>query len=203
MAISYPMTLPTNIGFASIEFRAVNAVAVSRSPFTFSTQVQNYSGQMWQADVTLPPMKRDLAEAWVSTLLALRGQYGTFYLYDPLSNSPFDLGGDTTSLTVSGASGSSTVVVTNDGVMKAGTWFSLGSGVNKRLYKVVQDRSGNGDMEIYPALRFDTTGAEVATILNPSGVFRLASNETSWSINEISSYGITFSAVEALGPYVS
>ena len=205
MAISYPVALPTNITFASIDLRAVNAVAVSRSPFTFSTQVQNYSGQMWQADASLPPMKRDLAEAWVSTLLSLRGQYGTFYLGDPLNTSVAGLGGDATFLSVSGFAGDSTVSILADGTINAGTWFSLGTGINKRLYKVLQNvTTSPSTAEIYPALRFDTTlTGGTADLTSAQGVFRLSSNETSWSINEISSYGITLSAVEALAPYES
>ena len=85
MALDYsvPFALPTNIGIAQIELRAINAVAYSRSPFTFAGQVHEYAGKMWQADVTLPPMKRDLAEAWIAFLVSLKGQRGTFYLSYP------------------------------------------------------------------------------------------------------------------------
>jgi hypothetical protein len=88
MAISYPLSTPTNIGIAQIELRAINAVAYSRSPFTFSGQAFAYSGQMWQADISLPNMKRQDAEYWVSFLLSLRGQFGTFLLGDPLGATP-------------------------------------------------------------------------------------------------------------------
>ena len=39
MAITYPLTLPTVAGIASINLRAVNAVSVSSSPFTYKQQV--------------------------------------------------------------------------------------------------------------------------------------------------------------------
>lgn len=194
MALSYPLSLPTTIGIAQVEFRAVNAVAVSQSPFTFQQQVHVYSGQAWQADISLPPVKGDLAEAWVGFLLALRGQSGTFLLGDPLNTSPR---GTATSLTVSGSAGSSSVSATLNGSLKAGDWFSLGSGTSTRLYKVVQDISSTGTMEIYPALRA-TASSTSADLTEAKGAFRLSSNETSWSINDINSYGITFGAVEAL-----
>ena len=96
MAIIYPLSLPTATGIAQIEIRAINAVAYSRSPFTFSGQAHAYSGQMWQADVSLPPMKRDNAEQWIAWLISLRGQFGTFLLNDPCllytSPSPRDRG---------------------------------------------------------------------------------------------------------------
>ena len=194
MAITYPLSLPTTIGIAQIDFRAINAVALSQSPFTFQQQAHVYSGQAWQADITLPPVKGDLAEAWVGFLLALRGQSGTFYLNDPLNTSPR---GTATSLLVTGSSGSSSVTATLNGSLKAGDWFSLGSGTSTRLYKVTQDISSTGTMEIYPALRSTVSGA-TGDLTEAKGAFRLSSNETSWSINDINSYGMSFGAMEAL-----
>jgi len=105
--------------------------------------------------------------------------------------------GTATTLSVTGTSGSSSVTATINGTLKAGDWFSLGSGTSTRLYKVVQDISSSGTMEIYPALRSTVTGAS-ADLTEAKGVFRLSSNETSWSINDVNSYGITFGAMEAL-----
>ena len=194
MALSYPLSLPDTIGIAQIELRATNAVALSSSPFTFQQQVHVYSGQAWSADISLPPVNEELAEAWVGFLLALRGQSGTFYLNDPLNTSPR---GTATSLSVTGSPGSSSVSASLNGSLKAGDWFSLGSGTSTRLYKVVQDINSSGTMEIYPALRSAASGTS-ADLTGAKGVFRLASNETSWSINETNSYGITFGAIEAL-----
>jgi len=88
MAITYPLSLPTVTGIRAVDFRAVNAVAYSASPFTFSGQAHAYPGQMWTADITLPPMKRSSAEEWNAFLLSLRGQSGTFLLGDPLGCVP-------------------------------------------------------------------------------------------------------------------
>jgi len=46
-------------------------------------------------------------------------------------------------------------------------------------------------------LREDYTDAAV-TYNNAKGVFRLATNITSWSINNSSTYGISFDAIEVL-----
>lgn len=199
MAISYPRSLLTHTGFESIELRAMNAVAISRSPFTFDTQVHAYQGQMWQADVTLPPMPREDAEKWVAWLVSLRGQYGTFLLGDPLGASPR---GTATAATVTGVSGDNTVsaVVTSGDTLLAGDYIQLGSAADATLHKVLVDYTGTGaaaDLEIWPALR-TTRSAVSATLTNPQGVFRLASNEQAWSINNTSFYGVTFGAVEAI-----
>jgi hypothetical protein len=55
---------------------------IANSPFTFKGQAHAYAGQMWEADITLPTMKRSDAEQWVSWLISLRGQLGTFLLGD-------------------------------------------------------------------------------------------------------------------------
>jgi hypothetical protein len=199
MAISYPLSLPTVIGIRSIELRAVNAVAYSQSPFTFAGQAHAYQGQMWQADITLPPMNAARAEQWVAFLLSLRGQYGTFLLGDPLRTS---LRGTATSCSITGSSGDNTVSATvpNGETLLAGDYIQLGSASTTTIHKVLVDYTGTGaaaDLEIWPAIRTDHT-ASSATLSNAKGKFRLSSNEQAWSINEASIYGITFGAMEAI-----
>lgn len=87
MAISYPLALPTSIGIANITLSANNAVAISQSPFTFKQQIVQHAGQRWTASVSIPPVRRDLAEPWVSFLLSLNGPVGTFLLGDPNAKS--------------------------------------------------------------------------------------------------------------------
>lgn len=192
MAISYPVSTPTDIGIADIQLSATNAVAVSKSPFTFATQVHAYSGEMWSASVTIPTVRKDLAEPWVAFLLSLRGQYGTFLLGDPNRTSPQ---GTATSATITGSLGDRSVTVAMTGTLKAGDYFQLGSGATAKLHKVLVDQSGNGTLEIWPALRDDYTTAS-ATLTNAKGVFRLASNSTQWGIGSSSAYSIQFDAME-------
>lgn len=194
MAISYPLSLPTSIGIANISLGAENAVAVSSSPFTYRQQVIQHPGQRWTATVSIPPVRREFAEPWVAFLLALRGQVGTFLLGDPAGAAPR---GTAASATVTGTSGASSLSVTMTGTLLAGDYIQLGSGIDATLHKVVQDQSGNGTLEIWPALRKDRT-AVAATLTSPRGLFRLATNQQNWSINESSVYGISFDAVEAL-----
>jgi hypothetical protein len=194
MSITYPLSLPTHTGIRGIELRAVNAVAYSMSPFTFAGQTHAYAGQMWQADVTLPPMKLADAEQWIAFLISLRGQLGTFLLGDPLRTTPR---GTATSATVSGSSGSGSVTVTMSGTLLAGDYIQLGTGDDSTLHKVLQDRSGSGTLEIWPALRKDRSAVS-ATLTSAKGLFRLSTNEQAWSINEASIYGVTFAAREAI-----
>jgi len=194
MAISYPLATPTSIGIESIELRAVNAVATSQSPFTYKQQVISHGGQKWEASVTIPPVHRDLAAPWKSMLVALKGPTGTFLLGDPDYATPQ---GTVSSCTLSGNAGDETPTVVMTGTLKAGDYIQLGSAGNSRLHQVLEDQSGSGTLEIWPALRSTYTNTTVV-FNNPKGVFRLASNVTSWSINNASTYGISFEAVEAL-----
>ena len=199
MSISYPLALPTITGIRSVDFRAVNAVAYSQSPFTFSGQAHAYQGQMWQAEITLPAMNRGTAETWIAFLLSLRGQFGTFLLGDPRG---CVLRGTATSCTITGSAGDNTVspTVTAGQTLVAGDYIQLGSGSSATLHKVLVNYTGTGsaaDLEIWPALRVNRSSA-TATLSNTKGVFRLSSNEQAWSINEASIYGITFAAREAI-----
>lgn len=203
MAISYPLSLPTVTGIRDISFRAKNAVAYSQSPFTFAGQAHAYSGETWEADITLPPMKRAAAEEWLAFLISLRGSYGTFYLGDPDGKTP--RGTVSANTDVSAATGSAgdrtiSLTITLGETLLAGDYIQIGTTSNRTLHKVLADVTGTGaaqDVEIWPALRENKSSAGV-NILNTTGKFRLASNEQSWTANHVSTYGITFGAFEAI-----
>lgn len=194
MAITYPLSTPTSIGIESIELRAVNAVATSQSPFTYKQQIVSHTGQRWEASISIPPVHRDKAAQWKAMLTALKGSVGTFLLGDPDYATPQ---GTVSSCTLTGSAGDETVTVVMTGSLLAGDYIQLGTGSASRLHQVLVDQTGDGSLEIWPALRDDYTTAAV-TFNSPKGVFRLSSNMTSWSINNASTYGISFDAVEAI-----
>jgi len=194
MAITYPLNTPTSIGIEGIELRAVNVVSTSQSPFTFKQQVVSFPGQRWEASVSIPPVHRDLAAPWKAFLTSLKGQAGTFLLSDPDYVTPQ---GDVSSCVLTGSVRSGTATVVMTGTLKAGDYIQLGSGSSSKLHQVLVDQTGDGSLEIWPDLREDYTDATV-TYNNAKGVFRLATNITSWSINNSSTYGISFDAVEVL-----
>lgn len=205
MAITYPISIP-NTDIAKVRLVANNIVGVSQSPFTAVQQVYKYTGQFWEADITLPPMKREQAEYWISFLLKLNGSYGTFLLGDP--NGQTARGVATGTPLVNGASQTGNELITDGwtnsttGILKAGDYIQLGSGSTAKLYKVLDDvnsdSSGNATLTLFPDLRTSPADNATITVSNPKGVFRLNAGATSWDINEASVYGITFGAREAL-----
>lgn len=204
--ISYPLSLPTTSGIMRVRLVANDVVGVSQSPFTAVQQVYRYSGQFWEADITLPPMKRADAEYWISFLLKLNGPYGTFLMGDP--NGATARGVATGTPLVNGAGQTGNELVTDGwttsttGILKAGDYIQLGTGATSRLYKVLDDvnsdGSGNATLTVWPDLRSAPADNAAITVSNTKTTFRLNSAQTSWDINEATIYGLTFGAREAL-----
>lgn len=209
MAESYPLDLPTVSGIASVRLVARNVIGVSESPFTFSQQIFRHQGQRWEADITLPPLRRDDAEEWASFLLRLRGQFGTFLLGDPANATPRGSAGvtpGTPAVNGAGQTGDfldvSGLPVDIDGYLKAGDYIQLGTGVNSTLHKVLQDvdsdASGQATLNLWPQVREALSDESPIIVTNARGVFRLAASDTAWQIQTNRFYGITFGAVEAV-----
>lgn len=206
MALSYPLSLPATKSPAEVTLRARPVVGLSTSPFSFAQQAYVHQGEMWEADVVLPPMKRANAEPWIAFLLALNGRQGTMLLGPDTINtsargtwvgsSPLVRGGSQTGKTLEVDNVSAGVTAL------AGDWFSLGTGSSTRLHKIVQDATANGSgqltLEIWPRLRSSPADNAALTIASPKGVFRLASNVVEWSLQRAQLYGIRFSVLEAL-----
>lgn len=203
MTISYPLTLPTSVSPSSVRFTSIEAIAVSRSPFTFARQVQEHAGNSWGAQVTLPPMTRATAEEWNAFLLKLRGMKGTFFLGDPLAEAP--RGVATGTPLVKGANQTGYTLATDGwthsvtGILLAGDYIQVG----QRLYKVLNDAdsdsSGNATLDIWPQLR--ESPSDNATIITTAtkGIFCLVTNINEiWAADKTLAYDINFDAVEAV-----
>lgn len=208
MAESYPLNTP-NSNIAKVKLVARTAVAISASPFTYAQQVYRHQGQSWEADISLPAMKREDAEYWVSFLLRLRGQYGTFLLGDPSGGTPRGSASvDAGTPVVSGASQTGDYLeidglpLSATGYLKAGDYIQLGSGSTATLHKVLEDVDsdalGAATLNLFPAVRTAPDDNDPVVVSNAKGNFRLASNETMWDIDTATIYGITFGAVEAI-----
>lgn len=203
MAITYPLDMPTTPAPRLVNLIAVSATSVSRSVFTFSSQVHKHAGQIWGAEITLPLMARENAEEWTAFLLKLNGPYGTFRLGDPLAKSP--RGSASGVLTIDGAGQSGqTVAITGlpasiSGVFLAGDYIEI----EERLYKVLVDANsdGSGDavLDIWPRLRSSPINGAGVTYLNPTGLFRLTNSTVPiYSADESRLFELSFSAIEAI-----
>lgn len=209
MAYSFPLSLPTVTGIRNISLRARNVVSISQSPFTLKQQVVSHAGQQWEAEITLPPMTRAEGEEWVSFLVKLKGQRGTFLLGDPSGATPrgsASSNAGTPLVNGSGQTGDSLTIdgcpATVTGYLKAGDYIQLGNASSATLHKVLNDSNTNGDgqttLDIFPSIRTAPADNAAVTVSNAKGLFRLSTSETNWSINEVTHFGITFAAIEVV-----
>ena len=190
------ITIPTTIGYESIVLKAVQASAVSQSPFTFKQQVVRHTGDRWEASISIPPVSRDIAEPWVAFLLRCKGPTNTFNLGDPTAATS-NLG-NIAGMTITGTAGSDSVTVgASSGTIKAGDYFQVGTNADAKLYKALNDAGNTDTLDIFPRLRAYASTTSVDTTA-AVGTFRLASATQEWEITSPTIYGIQFDCFEAI-----
>lgn len=77
------VTMPNTPNFVRSNFILRRAVGSVASPYTGKVRTQEYDGVFWEATVTLPPMRRNVAKNWQSFLLELNGPVNHFKFADP------------------------------------------------------------------------------------------------------------------------
>lgn len=203
MAITYPVDIP-NHNFQSMTMRLVRAVGMTESPFTLQQQVYQYDGARWEMDITLPPLSYVEARQWEAFILSLRGMSGTFIMGNPLHDGPQ---GTATTVLLNGQATVRSTSISVDGAssgqtLKAGDYFQLGSGLDAHIHQVVQDATFNGSgqatLDIEPPLRTTYANNTALDLTLPKGVWRLASNDIGWSVDQASLHGFTIPCMEAL-----
>lgn len=195
-------TMPAAPGIKTIEWTMSSTVGVAQSPFTLQQQVQEWPGQIWQAKVTLPPMSRANAGAWMGFFGSLRGRANTFMLGPAPFKSPLGAAGGTP--VVNGANnGGSTLAtkgwpvgVTN--VLKAGDFVQLGNYLHMVVNSENSDGLGNANFDIWPNIRVTPSDGDQVIVTNPQGIFRMATNDAVFSIDEAIIFGIAFNCMEAI-----
>tara|TARA_R110000850_G_scaffold67367_3_gene150075 strand:- start:26 stop:652 length:627 start_codon:yes stop_codon:yes gene_type:complete len=206
---TYPVTIPATFAPSATSFRIKRIVGASTSIFTGEQQVYQYSGEWWECEVTMPPMRLSAARAFVAFLVSLRGQYGSMYLGDWDARTPLGTASSSAGTPlVKGASQTGNTLLcdgataSQTGYLKAGDYIQIGTGATGKLHMVVADSnsdgSGNFSLDIEPALRTSPADNLAIVVSNTKGVFRLVSNETSWQTNAVSLYGITFAVREII-----
>jgi hypothetical protein len=181
--------------------RAHSVVGIAASPFTGSQQTQEWPGNWWEADVTLPPMTRSDAEAWVTFLIGRHGMSRKFLMGDPSAKTP--RGAATGTPVVDGAGQAGGIIAIRGytpsvaNIQREGDYIQIGS----RLYKILEAEDSNvlgkATFDIFPNLRESPGDGDAVITTNCKGTFRLASNDTEWDVDSASIYGLSFKALEA------
>lgn len=193
-------TIPTTVGFSSVEFGLENNNQVFESPLSNSIQVSELTGARWYATFNLPPMKKDNALEYIGFLQRLQGRVHSFFGYDANHRSPSGtISGST--LLVNGANQTGTSLILDGGanstlVLKAGDFFSVNNELKMITANATTDGSGNVTVNFVPSLRSSPGDDAVITTTNPVCTMKLTGDSTTYSINTSSIYGISFSGVE-------
>lgn len=202
---TYPLTFPNDVAANALRIVPQNAVAISESPFSYTEKAYSWGGERWIFDVSLPPLKRDVAEKYISFLTALRGPYGTFTMRIPAHRAPQGVGTGTPLVKGAGQTGYTLLAdgFTNSvtGILKAGDFINLGTGSASRLHKVTSDVNSNGSGEvtipIWPALR--ASPADNASVYLTDCVCHLRlDGDPAIDLTVDRFYNISFRAVEVL-----
>lgn len=206
MAITYPRDLPDTVSYRSLGLSYSVRAGMTESEFTGKQQVFKHPGERWSAQLALVPKTPAAAAAWLGFLVSLDGRAGSFLFGDPLTvlqgsaaGSPLVAGAHTagaTELALDGFTPSAT------GVFKAGDRFQIGTGASARLYMNLADVNADGaglaTLDIRPRLRLDVVNNAALVTTAPKGLFRLATNQADWSIEEMLVQGIVFPIVEVI-----
>ena len=208
MAISYPLTLPDH-EFASFNMRLARKIGTTISPFTYKAQHFENVGTQWEAEVTLPPLTDEEAKAWQIFFLSCRGTIGTFKMHPPLKAAQNNEIMRTSQAYSAGATSIQfTRNTTGFGDVQAGTWVQINEGGDSskpHLYMALgllnfSGQYSSATCDIQPPLRHSVISGHVCPMSPPYGLWRLASPDIGFSLNEASLYGFTFACVEAMGP---
>ncbi|MGB4107775.1 MAG: hypothetical protein WBK55_08275 [Alphaproteobacteria bacterium] len=189
--------------------RKASVVGVNESPYDLSTQVQVHQGQRWSADIRLPTMRNNAAAAWEAFFGKLNGREGTFLLGDPYREIPQGTAAsDAGTPKVDGAHAARVNQISvkeapanAGGYLLKGDYFQLGAAATATLHQLLEnadvDSDGTTNLLFWPRSREILADNAAITVLNPKGVFRLASNITEVARQPGRLSDLAFSAVEA------
>ena len=187
---------------AEVRARSLQAaVAQVTSPFSLQSQVQDWGGRAWAYDIQLTPTEGADGRALSVFFDALAGAFGRFLFADPsidqsVPGSPVVNGAGQTgeTLSVGGLTPSALA-------FRVGDFFSLGSGLNTRLYRVTADvtadASGEASLPIIPRLRSSPDDNAALEVVAPKVLLRMVGPAPT-SISPAMIHRFSFSAVEAI-----
>ena len=197
MSINYPLTPPSSPGYTQQSWSLTRGVGISESPFTGVQQAVEFDYAKWKAVLSLPPMHRSTASAWISFLTKLHGRRGTFLLGDSDAKQPQNSISGTVTVNSNASVGATNLSISGTTAFKQGDYIQIGSASSSKLYLIVADQDGGSTVQIEPKLKTAAPNGTAVTYSNPKGIFRMDSNSASWETNNISKYGISFSCSEA------
>lgn len=175
---------------AQVDWKRQNLIPEAKSGFTGQSQIYDWNVGYLEAVVTMPPMPDARSRPWLAFVASCDGIKNAFMFADPIRSSPMGTGG---TATVSGSNQTGRTLVTTfgSGAVLPGDLIT----VNFRMFEVLSNSSGT--LGIWPPLKEPPPNGATITTANPSGLFRMKTNEGQYSQNPSRIIGIKFDIVEA------
>jgi hypothetical protein len=189
-----PLTL-----VSSLERRLVTSVAEARSPFTGTSQIQDWGASWWEYQIEMAVTQVAKARRLSAFFTALGGLRGRFLFPDPSIELPVAAGNPY--VTEAQVVGASTLKTAGWGLgLRAGDFFQLGSDAATRLYQVTADIVPMGSeavISFVPSLRASVPVGALLGLSAPSVLLRLTAPVPT-VIGRADQHRFTLTAREAL-----
>jgi hypothetical protein len=189
-----PLTL-----VSSLERRLVTSVAEARSPFTGTSQIQDWGASWWEYQIEMAVTQGSKARRLSAFFTALGGLRGRFLFPDPSIEVPVAAGNPY--VTEAQVAGASTLKTAGWGLgLRAGDFFQLGSDAATRLYQVTADVVPLGSeavINFVPPLRASVPAGALLGLDAPSVLLRLTAPVPT-VIGRADQHRFTLTAREAL-----
>ena len=187
---------------ASIEFTLQDLVGTVDNPFTGQQQFQDWQASFIEWSVSMPPLTRVQAPAWIAFLMSTRGSLNVFQMGDPLAKTP--RGSVSGTPLVNGGSQTGYSLATKgwtafaNGVLLPGDWLQIGYRLYRNLGTANADGSGHATLSIWPQIRESPGDGDTIVTSNTKGLFRLKGNPRKYSMLGNRTYSLQFDVREAL-----
>lgn len=202
MALSYPLTMPTNRGWVSKRLELVHNRNVFRSEVTQTEQVVLRAGSFWSFFGELPLMNAAQARPWMAFLQGLRGGAGTFWLPVPDYDGPQN--GAAGNGAVNGA-GQSGLELDGDGfatsetpLLEAGEFIQC----ENQCYQLTADADTDGGglttFDLVPEIRVAPADGATIEVAAPKILMRADFDATGWDTDHRNLYKIKLAAFEVV-----
>jgi hypothetical protein len=189
-----------------LELHISDAIATVSSPYTGQTQTQSWpGGDMWSGTVTLPDLAQVDADAWIAFLMELRGMQNAFQIGDRLKATPRGTPAGTPLIDNSANGGNPAMsqalatkgwTASAPNVLLPGDYVQVGYRLHRVLDAVSADSSGKAVLSLWPSLREQPTDSSALITSNCLGLFRLANNQRTWSVDYTRVTRISFPILE-------
>lgn len=194
MTAELPLTLVRRV-----TRRLAAARAITASPFSGTQQVQDWGGRWWEYEIEFATTQGTQARSLSAFLDALAGGVGTFTLRDPSVQNPSGLG--TPLVNGGGQTGTSLITDGWTGTgLRAGDFFSLGTGSALRFYRMTANAVPSGGactLQFVPPLRSSPADNAALNVTNP-GVLLRPLGVIPTEIGRVDKHEFSLSAREAI-----